>query len=278
MRKILFLILTFILCFNSICFSAEVDAPKVLARVNGEDITEAEIMPFLLSLGGQAMMLYNSEQGRKMIIDEIISIRLFALDAENKKLDQTPEFQARILNVKRSMLAQELIKEVLKDSAITEEDAKNFYAEHINDYFTRPEQVHAKHILISDDVNSQDNIIKIQDALKNNVPFEDLAQKYSLDPGSAQNGGDLGEFPRGMMVPEFEQVAFNLKNSGDISQPVKTQFGWHIIKLENKIPSGVVPFEDVKEQLMQELQNQKNSELIKKYSDELEQKYKVERF
>ncbi len=258
--------------------SKDVSETKVLARVNGIDITENEILQFLQGMGPQAIMFYGTEQGKKMVLDEFISLRLFALDAEQKKLDDTPEFKEALENIKRGLLAQAAVREIIKDVKISDEEIKKFYDEHLKDYFTKPEQIHARHILISDDVNSVDIIADIQGALSKGVSFDELAQEFSLDPGSAANGGDLGEFPRGVMVHEFEEAAFNLKNAGDISAPVKTQYGWHIIKLEEKIPEAVIPFDDVKNQIMQELQNSKNSELLKARSAELEKIFKVERF
>ena len=99
--------------------------------------------------------------------------------------------------------------------------------------------------------------------------FDVVAKEYSIDPGSAANGGDLGEFPRGMMVPEFEKAAFELAKPGDVSEPVKTQFGWHIIKLEERIPESTIPFEQIKERLTQELREQKTQEILQNLTKEL---------
>ncbi|MBQ6774318.1 MAG: peptidylprolyl isomerase [Synergistaceae bacterium] len=164
---------------------------------------------------------------------------------------------------------------MIKDLKVTDDDAKKFYDSNAS-MFTQPERIHARHILVKPE--SEDVTAQIISELKAGVSFDVLARKYSIDPGSASRGGDLGEFPKGVMVPEFEEAAFALKNPGDISQPVKSQFGWHIIKLEAKIPASAAPFEQVKPQIMQELQNQKTQELLKTHSDELEKVYKVERF
>jgi parvulin-like peptidyl-prolyl isomerase len=110
------------------------------------------------------------------------------------------------------------------------------------------------------------------------VSFDVLAVNYSTDPSAAQGGGDLGFFGKGQMVPEFEEVAFALKEPGDISEPVQTAFGWHIIKLEEKKPSAVVSYDEVKPQIIQYLTNEKRAQ---KYRDQLEvlkKEYKVEIF
>ena len=271
----------FVGLFACACYSAEsedVASPKILAKVNGEEITELDVIRALQMLGQQAM-LYGGEQGQKMILDELISLKLFALDAKDKKLDENPEFQQAIEDFKNRMLVQVAMMDVLKDVSVTDDEAKKFYDEHVTEYFTEPVKVHASHILISDDNSSQDIIAKIQAELQNGVSFDELAKKYSIEPGAKSTGGDLGDFPKGVMVKEFEDVAFALKNPGDVSEPVKTRFGWHIIKLHGTSPENVIPYNDeLKAHIVQELQNVKSSELLRKHSEELEKKYQVERF
>ena len=272
MTKRISLALIFVALFASLAFGAE-SADKVVARVASQDITEAEVLETIKPFGPQAAMLYRSDEGRKMIIDEVISIRLFALDAEDSKLDQTPEFQANLAAIRRTMLAQAAVREATKNLVISDDDAKKFYDDNPK-VFTQPERVHARHILVSGDAD----LAKVQEELKAGKSFDVVAKEFSTDPGSAANGGDLGEFPRGVMVPEFEKAAFALKNPGDISEPVKSKFGWHIIKLEEHIPESPMPFEQVKEQVLQELKAQKTQELLDARTTELEKKYKVERF
>ncbi len=246
---------------------------KVLARVASEDITEAEVLEFIQPFGQQAMMLYGTEQGRKMILDDVISMRLYALDAEEAGFDRTPEFQAQLANAKRAMLAQASMRKVIEGLTVSDDEARKFYDDNAK-MFIQPERVHARHILVSDDAT----LAKVQDELKSGKSFDAVAKQYSTDPGSANNGGDLGEFPRGVMVSEFEEAAFDLKNPGDVSEPVKSQFGWHIIKLEEHIPESPTPFEQVKPRILQELRDQKTQEILQERAKELEGKYKVERF
>ena len=152
--------------------------PKVLARVNGQDITETDVFQVLQSMGPQAMMMYASPQGRQMILDELISMRLFALEGERAKLDETPEFKATMENLRSRVLAQAAMREAIKDVSATDEDAKKFYDEN-PEQFTQPERVHARHILISDEAASADQIAKVQADLKAGVPFEELAKSLS---------------------------------------------------------------------------------------------------
>lgn len=270
MARKIFAAFILVLSFSFCAYGA--DSEKVLARVGSEDITESEVLEFIQPFGQQAVMLYGTEQGRKMILDDVIAMRLYALDAQDSKLDQTPEFQAQLLNAKRAMLAQAAMQKTVEGLKISDKEAKKFYDSNPA-MFKQPERVHARHILVSGD----EELAKVQSELKDGKSFDVVAKEYSRDPGSAANGGDLGEFPRGMMVPEFEKAAFELKNPGDVSEPVKTQFGWHIIKLEERIPESVMPFEQVKDRLTNELKDQKTQQVLQDKAKELESKYKVER-
>ena len=260
-----------VLVLSSSAYSAEAD--KVLARVHSEDITESEVLEFIRPFGQQAMMLYSSPHGRKMILDDVISMRLYALDAEAQRLDETPEFQTQLAAARRAMLAQAAMRQAIDGLVISDDEAQKFYADNTQ-MFTQPERVHARHILVSDDVT----LSKVVYELKSGASFDAVAKEYSIDPGSAANGGDLGEFPRGVMVKEFEEAAFALKNPGDVSEPVKTQFGWHIIKLEEHIAESAAPYEQVKPQILQELREQKTQQVLTDKAKELEGVYQVERF
>ena len=257
--------------FAGLACAAEPD--KVLARVDSKDITEREVLAFIQPFGQQAIMLYSSEQGKKMIIEDMISMRLFALDAEDQKLDEIPEVVEQIESAKMIILAQAARMKAAEGLTVSDDEAKKFYDDNPK-MFVQPERIHAKHILVSGD----ENLAKVQEALKAGTSFDVVAKEFSIDPGSAQNGGDLGEFPRGVMVPEFEKAAFALEKPGDVSEPVKTQFGWHIIKLEERIPEATIPFEQVKTQIMQNLREQKIQQVLQDRSKEIEKLHKVERF
>ena len=176
--------------------------------------------------------------------------------------------------VRTQSLAQRAMRNAVKDVQATEEEAQKFYDEH-KDQFTQPERIHARHILISDDATSADTIAKVQADLKAGASFDEEAKKLSTCP-SAPQGGDLGEFTKEQMVPEFADAAFALKEPGDISEPVKSPFGWHIIRLEGRTPAQLTPFDEVKGQILQELNGQKQQERIKEKVEELKKAYKVE--
>ena len=250
------------------------DPEKVLAKVADREIREKDIDQVIRMMGPQGAMMYDNPQGRRAVLDELVSMHLFALKGAEEKLDQTPEFKAALETFRNQSLARAAIDASLKDVTASDEDAKKFYDEH-PDQFTQPERVHVRHVLISDDVTSADAIAKIQADLKAGVSFDEVAKSRSLCPSAAQ-GGDLGEVSKGQMVPEFEAAAFALKNPGDLSEPVKTQFGWHIIRLEGRTPSSVEPFDTVKPQLVQYLTNEKRNEAFKNAVEGLKKTYKVE--
>ena len=250
------------------------DPEKVLAKVADREIREKDIDQVIRMMGPQGAMMYDNPQGRKAVLDELVSMHLFALKGAEEKLDQTPEFKAALETFRNQSLARAAIDASLKDVTASDEEAKKFYDEH-PDQFTQPERVHVRHILISDDVTSADAIAKIQADLKAGASFDEVAKSCSLCPSAAQ-GGDLGEVSKGQMVPEFEAAAFALKNPGDLSEPVKTQFGWHIVKLEGRTPETVQPYETVKDQLIPYLTNEKKNTAFKAAVEALKKVYKVE--
>jgi peptidyl-prolyl cis-trans isomerase C len=250
------------------------DPERVLAKVETQEIKEKDVDQVILMAGPQGAA-YDNEQGRKAILDELVAARLFAISGKKQGLDQTPEFKNVVENFTNQALARVAIEKALANISASEEESKKFYDEN-PEQFTTPEEVRARHILLSDDVTSADKVTTIQDELKRGVSFDVLAVTYSTDPSAAQGGGDLGFFGKGQMVPEFEEAAFALKESGDISSPVRTAFGWHIIKLEEKRPSTVISYDDVKPQIIQYLANEKRTQKYREELEVLKKEYKVE--
>jgi peptidyl-prolyl cis-trans isomerase C len=254
----------------------EKDPEKVLAKIEAEEIKEKDVDQVIQMAGPQGAA-YDNEQGRKAILEELIAARLFAASGKKQGLDQTAEFKSVVENFMSQALARLAIEKALENVSASEEESKKFYDENPAQ-FTTPEEVRARHILLSDDVTSADKVSTIQDELKKGVSFDVLAVTYSTDPSAAQGGGDLGFFGKGQMVPEFETAAFALKEPGDISDPVQTAFGWHIIKLEEKKPSAMVPYDDVKPQILQYLSNEKKAQKYREDLEVLKKEYKVEVF
>ena len=177
--------------------------------------------------------------------------------------------------IRENLAIQELIdKEILSKIKISPEDEKAYYESH-KDKFTKPEQVRARHILIklapdasdAEKAEAKKKITEILQKLKKGADFADLAKKYSQGP-SSKNGGDLGFFSYRQMVEPFSKAAFALK-PGEISGIVKTRFGYHIIKLEEKKPAVVTPFDKAKPALEEQLRREKAGNALDPYIDNL---------
>ncbi|SUY45597.1 peptidil-prolyl cis-trans isomerase [Clostridium putrefaciens] len=242
---------------------------KVLARVGDVSITQNDVEETMKRFPKERQSYIDSEIGRKQLLEQIISFELMYKHGKELGFDSDKEFLDHANKMEKELLTQFTIARVLAETPITDEEIALFYAENGN-MFKEEESVSAKHIL----VDSLEKAKKIEEEMANGLSFEDAAKKHSSCP-SSQNGGDLGNFTRGKMVPEFEEAAFKL-NVGEISGPVQTQFGYHIIKTEQKSEPKVKPLEEVrdiiKENLFQEKQNKKYMDM----TEELKIKYNVE--
>lgn len=182
--------------------------------------------------------------------------------------------------MKEQLLLQKLYQKVIDDVKVSDEDIKTFYDENI-ERFKSPEQINAQHILIktSEDDPKSDAAAKakmneVQAKLKAGGDFAKLAQEYSDDPGSKVKGGDLGKFGKGQMVPPFEEAAWKLQ-PGEISEPVKTRFGYHLIKRGESFPAGTKDISEVKEAISGQLLQTQQNEAFKKWLDALKAKASI---
>jgi parvulin-like peptidyl-prolyl isomerase len=200
-----------------------------------------------------------------------------AFEEVKENIGDTPEEEVRTeiaLQMKLDTLMQQMVADVAEPD---DAELKTYYDENL-EMFVRAEQVRASHIIkhVNPTVDRETafgEIVEIQMQLNAGATFEDLASQHSDCPDSA---GDLGFFERGQMVEEFENVAFAMK-VGDISDIFLTDFGYHIVKLQDHIPGGPVPFEDVKEQLGEHLGEQAKSQAVETYLDGLKGAAKIER-
>lgn len=240
-------------------------APKVLATVNGETITEAEAKVAIEDLIAQ---LPNASEDKRLevAVDFLIEVKLAAQAARKAKIDQSPDFALKMSYAKDRILMERLF--AAEGSKATDDaSVKKFYDEQVAK-LAGVEEVRARHIL----VEGEDDAKKIHARVKGGEDFAKVAGEASKDPGSGQGGGDLGYFSKDRMVPEFAEAAFALK-VGEISAPVKSQFGWHIIKLEDRRNRPAPDFADVKERLSQALAERAQAELLEK----LRKEAKIER-
>ncbi|MEP9373047.1 peptidylprolyl isomerase [Mesorhizobium sp. KR1-2] len=233
-----------------------VDPAAVVATVNGQSITEADLTLAESDLDQQFSKL-PAEQRRAAALSAIIEIRLLADEAKAKGFDKDPEFQRRMQFLQdRALHSQVVEQEVSK--AITDDEVRARYDKEIA---AAPpvNEVHARHIL----VKTKEEAEAIIKQLDGGAKFEDIAKEKSSDAGSGANGGDLGYFGPGQMVPEFEKAAFALEPGAYTKEPVQTQFGWHVIKVEDKRAQQPPAFDQVKGQVRSLLLRDKYFELVK---------------
>lgn len=241
---------------------------KVLATVNGREVLEEDLNLLLGGLDPQRAAYFNTEEGKKQLLEELISQELFYLDAVKSGLDKDEGFLREAEKMKENFLKQFAIHNFLRTVEVNEDELLKFYKEN-EQMFSQAETIKSSHILVDEKSKAEEIIKEIEDGLS----FEDAAKKYSSCASSAE-GGDLGFFAKGKMVPEFEEAAFDM-DLNDISGPIKTQFGYHIIKLTDRKEGSVQTFDQVKDQLKHQLLGMKQQEIYLKKAAELKKDYEV---
>ena len=221
-------------------------ADAIVATIGGETITEADIA-FAAEDLQQELAQMPSEERRAFLVTVLIDMKVMAKAALDQQMDQTETFKRRLRYLEERALRRAYFAETIA-AGVTPDAVQKAYEAFVA-AFQSQEEVHARHILVA----SKEDADAIKAELAAGKPFEQLATEKSTDPSGAQNGGDLGFFGRGMMVKSFEDAAFALAEPGQISEPVESQFGWHIIKLEEKRQSQPPTIEEVGPQLQQQV-------------------------
>ena len=216
---------------------------KVVATIDGKPVTDADLAIAESEIGSD-MGSMPAAQKRMSLLEFLIDNQLFAEAAEKEKLGQGPDFETRLNYLKRRALRELYFDKVIKAS-VSDADARKMYDDQVK--LIKPEEeVSARHIL----VETEDKAKELKEKIKSGGDFVALAKENSKDPGSKEDGGNLGYFGHGQMVPQFEDIVFKLAK-GDVSDPVKTQFGWHLVKLEDKRIKQPPAFDIVKDRLIQ---------------------------
>jgi peptidyl-prolyl cis-trans isomerase C len=226
---------------------------KPLATVNGQAITQADVDDAMADIGQGLPPKLDDAAKRKYVLDYLIDLKLVAGKAAADKMDASPEFQRKIAYYHDKIAMEAVLAKVGKD-ADTEKAEKEAYDAAAKAQPPEPE-IHARHILLPDEAAAKAALERV----KKGEDFAKVATELSKDPGS--EGGDLGWFTRDRMVPEFSDAAFKLKK-GDVSEPVKSQFGWHIIKIEDTRIKTFPAFDEVKEQASRYVQQKAQTELV----------------
>ena len=227
--------------------------PKVLATVDGSPITEDDLAVAMADIGPGLPQKLEGAARQKYVLDYLIDLKLAARKAEADKLDQTPDFAKKLAYYRDKLAMEELLGSVAK-AATTEEAERKAYDEAAK--AEPPQQeIHARHILLPTEEDAKKALARV----KGGEDFAKVANEVSKD--TAGDGGDLGWFTKDRMVPEFSDAAFKLKK-GEISEPVKTQFGWHIIQVEDTRTKTFPPFEQLKDQAARYVAQKAESEEI----------------
>ena len=240
---------------------------EVLAVVAGEQITGADVDHFIENMPQEQRVYASNPHFRSHCLDQLVTIRAYAKLGEELKLEETEEFKRIMDNARKELLAQMAMAETLKGIEVTEEEIAAFYEENPH-LFRKGESVSAKHILVKGEDECREILASIENGEKT---FEEAAKESSTCP-SGGRGGDLGEFSRGQMVKEFEDAAFD-GEIGAVIGPVKTQFGYHLIKVEKKTEASVMGLSEVSEQIRSNLIQQKQNQVYTEKAEELKAKY-----
>lgn len=243
---------------------------KLIAVVDGREVKESDLNALMNNLGQNATY-FQGEEGRQKLIEELIMHELVYSDAIENEIEKDEEFINVFNTMKKSMLQQYGLSKILNQVTVSEDEIAEYY-ENNKKFFKTSEMVKASHIL----VDTEEKANEVLEDLTDGLSFEEAAEQYSSCP-SKSAGGDLGQFGRGQMVQEFEDAAFSMKK-GEISKPVKTQFGYHIIKLVDHISQSDSSLDEVKEDIRKNCIIAKQDKVYFNKKEELKQKYKVEIF
>jgi len=226
-----------------------------LAKIGSKAITDADLKALVGTVSdGQKSQINGDPDIKNRMVENLVVEELFVQEAEKTGVSKDKEFQNGLERARRQLLAQKYLQKSVQPK-ITDANVKKFFDSNKARYSQN--EVHAQHVLLKEESEAKEVLEKA----KKGEDFETLAKKYSKDPSAAQNGGDLGFFTRSRMVPQFADKAFSMKK-GEISEPVKSPFGYHIIKVLDARDGKPVKFDEIKDQVKGDYQNESINELI----------------
>jgi peptidyl-prolyl cis-trans isomerase C len=249
---------------SMLVFASGAALAQNVAIVNGKAVPKARLDALATQIERAGRPVTPEMQGQ--LRDEVIAREIFMQEADKEGLAQTDDFRNQMELARQSILIRELFNQYQKKNPVTDAEMKAEYAKFVA--ANSGKEYKARHIL----VEKEDQAKAILASLKKGGKFEDIAKKQSQDPGSGANGGDLDWAAPDRYVPEFSQALAKLNKGQTTDAPVKTQFGWHIIRLDDVRTPQLPAFDQVKPQLQQQMAQQK----LGKYQEELRAKAKVE--
>jgi len=241
------------------------ESTEVIATYAGKKLTGAEVLSEIDRLPGPSRTYLSAPDRKRQFVENLILNDLLFAEAQKAGYDKDPDIQKQVDDMRKRLVVQRLMREYQKPPVISDEDAKKYYDDHPGLYSST--QIHASHILVKDEATAK----KLHDELvADPSKFAEVAKEQSVDKASGAKGGDLGTFGQGRMVPEFEAVAFTLK-PGQMSDVVKTQYGYHIILVTDRQEGERKPFDQVKEQIKTMLRNRQLQDAMQAKFDGLKQ-------
>ncbi len=275
MRYFLYFALIPVFLFSSLTGCSNIDGEgkpdgPVLANVGKGFISEGDYLKQVARVPEWARSQFKGDEGKNKFLDEMVKREMIYQHAKKMKLNNDREFIDKVKEFEKMTLVSLVLKKEVEDKAFVDDaEVKEFFDSNA-DKFTIGTQLKASHILVETEKEAKD----IHDKIKKGENFASLARAQSKDKGSAEKGGDLGYFGRGKMVPEFEKAASSLK-PGEVSEPVQTRFGYHIIKLTDIKKGKPANFEQSKDSIKKQLLAEKRKKMFDTYVDKLEVDSKV---
>ena len=251
-------------------------AGDVLATVNGKKVTTEDAERFIRASNPQQSFAALKESDKKIVTDRLVERALFIEAAKKAGVEKEPAFQKALAIAKDELMINQWMKDKYASTVVSDGEAKEFYEKN-KAQFKKPAQVKARHILIKEDEAAAKKVIEELKGLsgeKLKEKFIALAKSKSEGP-TGPKGGDLGYFGEGQMVAPFNKAVFALKKGEITKAPVKTQFGYHVIYLEDKKDATTVPYEQVKPQIVQNLKQTQFRKMLEKSAEELKSKAKI---
>ncbi|MBI5050788.1 MAG: peptidylprolyl isomerase [Nitrospirae bacterium] len=269
MKKLLILVVAVVFAFGCAPKGGPSKNP-VLAKIKGAKITKEDYLKEFNRLPEWAKARFQSKEGKEQFLNELIKKDLLYNKAKKQGLERDKEYVSRLEEYKKMELISLLLKNEIEGKVkATDEDVKNFYAKHSSE-FKAGEEVKASHIL----VDTEADVNAVYEKLRKGEDFSKLAKGFSKDHTTSAKGGDLGFFRHGQMVPEFEQFAFRLK-VGEVSHPVRTRFGYHIIKVSARKEGTQLGFEQVKDSIKRRLISEKQKEIFDAFVEKLKKESNI---
>ncbi len=251
--------------------TTSLSAKSVYATVNGEEVTGEDVAVALRN--PQIKFETLSENQKKIVLDQLIEKKLLIGESLKSGVEKNKEYQDALAKLKKDLSLEVWMQEEFKKVSVTDKEISDFYEKN-KDKFITPEKLTARHILLKTEAEAK-AVIKELDASSNKLEkFIELAKTKSTGP-TAKNGGSLGEFAANQMVPEFSKAASALAKNTYTKSPVKTQFGYHVIYLEDKKASQKLNLDQVKNQIKQGLSQERFKDIIKKKVEALKKTAKI---